>query len=433
MILSTAKAKEWFSSPLFVALALTAVLLALVLARNYSQPAPRPEFPQMTADNLAYLKIAQGHPEEVMSIYCRRALYPFMARTLTLASGLSFRASFIFLELFSGVMLVYFLSRIFNLFGLSAWLVAFFVLTPFTLEGMVNGYMPDLFHAAWIALFFFLVLHEKFVFALVILAIAYMARESTLIICLVFGVVAWRRNLQGIAAGAFLVILFGTVFGSWVGRLGLPNIHHLPDFLYYGLKVPHQFLKNVLGLRIWTNSLPVGNPIQIFTLPHFLRAGGVNAVALCYPDWRFPLSTLITLLTLFGTGPLIIRTAKSLGLWTRQHSIGIQVAFFYGLITFFLGTSIGDWVDRLVGYGWPLFWIVVPYVLSRWKNRRDSSVKWALFFLLLTAWLPSILNYDRNASFLVALTTLVSVLTAYVINARLFQKYGASEKIELTS
>jgi len=394
-------------------------VLALVILRNDFCSHPPQELPLLLEDNIEYFMMAQGDTSQVVSPFSRRALYPFMARCLCAASGLSLQSTFILLDIFSVILLAYLLARILILFDLSPWIVAILILTPFSADRIANGYMPDLFHAALTVLFFLLLLREKLIAALVVLAIAYMTRENTLILCLVLGSIAWLRKLYGVAVGSGGVLLFGTAFGAWAVRLGQPNIHHLPDFLYFGLKMPHQFLKNVLGLRIWTNTLPFGEPFKKFVLPSYLSAGDVHVIGLCYPEWILPLFTLITLLTLFGTGPLIVWLTRRLKLWTSIHPLAVQVAFVYGLIAFFLGTSIGDWVDRLVGYGWPLFWIGVPYILAVMKQHgKLAFFKWSLLSLWAVPWIPLMFGYDRGSSLFITILTLLAALLAYGVTWR---------------
>jgi len=275
--------------------------------------------------------------------------------------------------------------------------------------------MPDLFHAALTTLFFLLILREKFLAGLFVLAVAYMARENTLILCLMLGALAWLRGRAWITIASGLVILYGTAFGSWCVRQGQPNIHHLPDFLYLGLKMPHQFLKNVLGFRIWTNTLPFGEPFAKWTLPGYLQSGDVRVLGFCYPEWQLSLFTLITLLTLFGTGPLIIWMTRNRRLWKYPHPFAIQLAFIYGLFAFLLGTSIGDWIDRLIGYGWPLFWIVVPYIFSRVKKEHQALLYPILFSLWIVAWVPALLNYSRTSSLVIGMLTLLITIIAYAL------------------
>jgi hypothetical protein len=414
------------SSLWLVTISITLAALALVMLCYEIQPYQSPELPFTNLDNVTYYKMAQGDTSQIQAPFSRRALFPLLARGLSLSAGLSLRSAFILLDILSVALLVCILAKIIALFDLSPWIVAVFILTPFPVALMENGYMPDLFHAMLLSLFFLLILREKFLFALIVLAVAYMARENTLVLCLVFGVIAWLRNLRGAAIGSGLVILYGASFGAWALSRGLPNRHHLPDMLYLALKVPHQFLKNVFGFRIWTNTLPYGDPFVKFTLPDYLRAGDVRVVGLCYLEWLLPALTLISLLTLFGTGPLIVWSARRLKLWKEPHPLAIQVAFVYGLIAFFLGTSVGDGVERLIGYGWPLFWIGVPYLLAVMKQQRmDLLFKQSLVSFWIVAWIPTLLGYSRYSPFSTSMLTLFVTLLAYGLAWRLFRNSEA--------
>ena len=79
-------------------------------------------------------------------------------------------------------------------------------------------------------------------------------------------------------------------------------------------------------------------------------------------DWRYPVATLLVFLALFGNGPLFLRKY-----FRRRHlaapaPLAIQVTAIYGLICYLLGPALGNLIDRLVGYGWPLFWPVPKIV-----------------------------------------------------------------------
>jgi hypothetical protein len=399
-----------------VAFSVTAVagVLAELQDATYARPAPR--LPLMVSDNVTYYQMAQGETAQVKAPFSRRALYPLLVRGFAHVTGLSLRAVFILFALGSLCLLTYLLARILLLFDLSPWITAVFILSPFPLACLENGYMPDLFHTMLITLFFLLLLREKWIAALVILAVAYMARENTLVLCLVFGVMAWLKNLRLIAIGSGCVIAYGTAFGAWALRQGQPNIHHLPDFLYLALKVPHQFLKNVLGFRIWSNTLPFGDPFLKITLPHALQIGEVRVLGFCYPEWDLPLVTLLSLLTLFGAGPLIIWLTRRLELWNEPHPLAMRVAFVYGLIVFFLGTSVGDGVERLIGYGWPLFWIGLPYILGLMKQQhREAVMTPCLVSIWGVAWLPGVMGYSRFTTLPIGLVALFAVVLAYVL------------------
>jgi hypothetical protein len=67
----------------------------------------------------------------------------------------------------------------------------------------------------------------------------------------------------------------------------------------------------------------------------------------------------------------------------------MQIAFCYGLICYLLGTSLGFMTPRLIGYGWPLFWLWLPIQLSDiapgFSNLRIVSLA---VCSLTAAWIP---------------------------------------------
>ena len=274
------------------------------------------------------------------------------------------------------------------------------------------------------ALFFLMLQLHRYIWALLTLALCFMTREDTMACAAILGLLAWRRNHRVLAIGALGVILFGMAFGSWCLRSGHTNIHGLPDFCYLALKLPYNFLKNVLGCSIWTNVLTgVGEPFLKFTLPHCLQWGGDREIGLCYPEAGRPLFTLISLLSLFGSGPLILWANRRMKLWSDDHPLMVQLVFIYGLCVYFLGTSLGDWVDRLIGHSWPLFWICIPYLLAkRQPPFRIKETRALVLSLIIIAWLPSLLNYSRYASNLWALATLTILVIAYVFAAKQLRK-----------
>ena len=284
------------------------------------------ELPLLRLDGILYLQVAQGNHQNISSPFSRRVLYPGLARVLSMATGASLRYTFYFLSILSFSLLAYSLAWIFTIFGLSPWLIAVCLLTPFPIVGLEMGYMPDLFSAALTALCFLFLLQERHLLALVTLAICFPARENTLIVCVILGVIAWLRNQPKLAGGALLVIILGSALGTWFVHLGSPNIHHLPDFAYLLFKAPHQFLKNVLGIRIWVNTLPVGNPWIKFALPPTLCWGAVREVGICPFEWSFPAYTSLTLLIIFGTMPVLLWKARHLRLWSNRYPLAIQVA-----------------------------------------------------------------------------------------------------------
>jgi hypothetical protein len=84
---------------------------------------------------------------------------------------------------------------------------------------------------------------------------------------------------------------------------------------------------------------------------------------------------MIAWLTGFGAAPAV---AICCGLRSRKDILRAPVwtliAAAYGAIAFAIGPVTGTWVDRLVGYGWPLFLIATPYFLERAWNWERTTV-----------------------------------------------------------
>ena len=200
--------------------------------------------------------------------------------------------------------------------------------------------------------------------------------------------------------------------------MGQPNRHHLPDFVYLGLKLPHEFLKNVLGFRLWSNTLEFGRPLFKIHLPAALHLGGVHEIGLCEPEFNIPIFTFVTLLTLFGAGPLWVWRARAEA-WRGAPPLAVQLAGVYGLLAYLLGTSVGDWIDRLIGDGWPLFWLALPWLLARVRERRGAfPLAACLLSLSLLAWLPAVVFYSRFAKPGLGVAVLVVAVMGYVVTWR---------------
>ena len=365
-----------------------------------------------SVDSHSYLQIAQGQIGQVESPFSKRVLYPALGGWLARHFHVSLAATFLGMGLFAYVLLAFCVAELLRLTIRLPWLALLFLLTPQPLIGAEMAYMPDLFHMSLLALFLLLWWHQAIKSAFVVLFIAFITRENTLLACLFLGYVAWRRKEKLLMAGAAGVLGAGMVVTSFFAKWGLPNRHHMPDFLYLLGKVPYYFLYNLIGLRIWSDARPnEGVPIFTRHLPTWLWVGQDREIGLCQPEWMCPIFTVVCWLTIFGIGPYFL-----IWLWRRRARFNtmpvlIHFCFVYGLISFFAGPLLGDWVARLVGYGWPVFWIALPYWLARettagcWSKSRLAIIGGCFW---LTSWWPVIWQYEqRNESPWASLTLVV--------------------------
>jgi len=69
-----------------------------------------------------------------------------------------------------------------------------------------------------------------------------------------------------------------------------------------------------------------------------------------------------------------------------EAPIWVVIGLLYGLASFLIGPMLGASVNRLIGYGWPAFWLAVPFLASnyRWfpEQGSDRSVPVSLRLLI---------------------------------------------------
>lgn len=391
------------------------VLLAhrqLPLLQEYrEQPLP----PMYHWDSQSYQSLAKGQYSEVPSPFSKRVLYPFLAKTLAAKLGVRLETAFVGLNLLAFGLLAYGVARCLGLTGYDGRIAWLLLLTPFPLASLELAYMPDLFHMALTAGFFVLLYSERVLWALLLLLIAFLTRESTLLLCLVCAGVGFFRRHHKLWAGSLLVLVVGTVVTNYFARWGKPNVHHLPDVLYLGLKVPYNFLLNFLGVQISTNIIPGGPPLFTWQLPAFLHLGLDREIGVSW-DWRYPLVTLVVLLTLFGIAPVLVWKYFRRERLTAVAPLAIQVTAVYGLTCYFLGPALGNLVDRLAGCGWPLFWIALPWLVRqaglKFKG-HDQMVLAACF--LFASWWPSLIGFAADKAALLNPLPHVLLLIPYAV------------------
>jgi hypothetical protein len=268
------------------------------------------------------------------------------------------------------------------------------LLTPFSVALTGNVYSPDLLQSAFIALSLLaLARHNTWVF-LILMWLAQLTRETTLLLSVVVAALAFRHQKKGLSATTIAVALLGLSMTSLLARGGGTNIHHMNGALYALLKAPYNVLKNVLGLLLITNTqVAVGDlsvtsrpPLQTYDLPQWLQLGEIRRIYL-YIHPIAPLSTLRTLLVSFGVLPWVLlrRRGRLRGLLPPQ-TLPIGAAAIYGSLLFIFGAALGAGVERLMGGGWPAFLIATPLLLS--APLRSERRRRLLALHVLLCWLP---------------------------------------------
>src|SRR5271156_1445252 len=262
-----------------------------------------------------YRLLALGQRNAVPAPFSARILGPAAAGWLGRVTGLGVDSGFLFLGIVCLVALIALVAGL--LWSWRAPLAVFAggFLMPFWVDIFHDYYLPDLLHATILAAILLCLLFGHTGLALLLLFPAYLARESTLLLaaCLIFA--CWRRIPLRSAALGLLAMVAGVLVSRHYGQSGPASIHGLGGGVYILGKLFWSFFKNVLGLPLWSNTLPECNPIWTKALPGGHHLGAIQEVGLCQPSLWGPARLLMAWFGIFGIGPSL-----AFALWRKMIS-----------------------------------------------------------------------------------------------------------------
>jgi hypothetical protein len=300
-------------------------------------------------------------------------------------------------------------------------------LMPFWVDIFHDYYLPDLLHAAILAAILLCLLFGHTALALLLLFPAYLARESTVLAagCLLFA--GWRRIPPRSAAIGVLAMLCGGLVSRHYGRSGPVSVHGMSGGVYILGKLFWNFFKNILGVPLWSNTLPECSPVWVRALPHGSHLGAIRLIGVCQPSLWGPGRLLLAWFGIFGIGPalavalwrrMVSPAALSGRLWRRPaFSLGwgpeppvvtpglvivLRFCIVYGVVSILITPLLGASADRLVEYGWPFYFVVLPWFLCAYYNLRGLRSAWILLLHLLTCWLAWFGFRQQTPGFLIA-------------------------------
>jgi len=366
--------------------ALLATLTLLAIWRFASK------HPYVDVDSTHYQAMADGKP--AMKPFAFRVLEPAMARLFANVTGKPTADGFLIVGLLSEWVLLYGVLRPVLDRRQDMWLAVVLILMPFWLRNLTNYFLPDLMHAALCMVYLGLLRTRRWGLAAAMLPVMFLARESTLLIAMIAVPSLWwlvGRRASLLQLGGMLA---GMTASKFAARHALANRHNINDTLYMIGKIPWNGSRNVFGVTLWTNTLPVLTPIRIWNVPHWLPLGGIHQVGYSGFSWFYPMITSICLLTSFGLGSLVLicllwRTPLRRLLPPQEPYLCI--AAIYGVVTFLMSPLLGAALPRLFDYGWPLFLVYLPAMIPRvWRNWPVWAVSILVGLHVITVWAETI-------------------------------------------
>ena len=191
-------------------------------------------------DSYSYQRMAEGRMADVVRPYANRVLHPMIVRW----TGGSFEAV-------AGMTLLVTLAALAGLITLDgcragrdrretlseAGFFACLVCVPFLCSYLVEIYLCDLFVMALTVLFFWFLHKARLGWALVLLFLMQVARESTIVVAAAFGLVSLLRRRWWTAAGVVGAVAGAMAAVAFLSRESLNNIHDMGSLVYMGTKV----------------------------------------------------------------------------------------------------------------------------------------------------------------------------------------------------
>ncbi len=378
--------------------------------------------PTYGGDSEWYVAAAEGRFHELIVPYSSRFLHPFMVGFFSRL--FSFEVYPIFLAVTAVSVFLFlvtnsaFLKKILN----SPLLLIPIFLLPYFFATLREIFQPDAFYIFLTALFFLFLFYQKESASLLVLFLLFLTRESTIILGLIFIILSWLRSKKILALTALVVVAISFYVTSAIGSIGQPNVHQLNGLVYLPLKFVYNFAANVFGVKLWVNTYTSCEPAFQFNLPAIPQLGVINKAGFCGFDFSLPLYTLFTLLTIFGVGPLLLfsylkRQSKKI---FKEFAFWIVVALIYGLAHFFIGVFAGTVIQRIVGYSWPAFLLINPFLIKKFFICDRKFIMKLSMVQILVAWLPFMV-YRTGSSVFFAIAAILLAVVGYYYAFRLIK------------
>ncbi len=342
-----------------------------------------------------YRLLALGQQGAVPAPFSARILGPAIAGWVGRITGIGVDSGFLALGIVCLIALLALVAGLLWSWRAPTAIFAAIFLMPFWVDIFHDYYLPDPLHAAILAAILLCLLYGRTGLALLLLFPAYLARESTVLVAICLILAGWRRIRLQAAVIGILAILCAALVSRHYAQAGPASVHGMSGGAYILGKLVWSFFKNVLGLPLWSNTLPECSPFWVKAIPPGYHLGAIRAIGLCQPSLWGPARLLLAWFGVFGIGP-----ALALALWrkifspappTDKHLPGEVIVFrfciVYGLVSILMTPLLGASADRLVEYGWPFYFVVVPWFLSATYDLRGRRSAGLLLLHLLSCWL----------------------------------------------
>jgi hypothetical protein len=349
----------------------------------------------LVADSSAYRAMALGRFGDIPGSICGRFLHPTLVHVVSWVTGLNIDRAFAATSLIALAFLIGSVAWILKKVTGIGVLVLPLLSTPVLVDEMFRlYYCQDLFYAALLAGFILSLIATKSCAALLILFALCLTRESTILLSLIWVVLAWMESDRFTIVTAVTLTAAGLFVSRLFASLGTSNIHHTDEFVFLILKPPFDLLRNLFGMVLVPDEVKgmrgfACDQMTLVHLPVLLRYGSTRTFGICSPDISIPVRTLTLWLSLFGIGPAMMWSIVRRNDWKlfSDSPLWLKLMLIYGLCCFVLAPCVSFWLERDIGYAWPAFWVAIPALLRRFQLSSRAVIR-LLLENLAACWIP---------------------------------------------
>jgi hypothetical protein len=331
------------------------------------------DLPKVSFDSPMYIAMAEGQFEKVLAPFSDRVLVPLLSASIHSALGIPIAASFAAISLVGAALFFICVTLVYRHYGLRPYtLLPALLAVPWVIDAVRDAYLPDSLVMGLTCLFLVLVLDDRWLAGAIVGFLSILARETSLI--LIFFAIGFAAHQRRWSL-AVIFALAGVAAVLVVKEMApaVPNVHAMNGLLYMALKIPVNFLRNVLGVQFWLNDMHwCSTPLVSIPVRPALSAylGKITAIGVCAPNLMAPITNGALVLSLFGVLPAMTVALVSRSRRELRQDPWLLLVVLYGGSMFFLGICTGESVCRLLTYGWPLFVFAMPIL---WQAHFDSE------------------------------------------------------------
>ena len=347
-------------------------------------------------DASEYLALANGDTT-VVEPFSNRILHVYIVKIFSALFNIDIEKSFFIIGILSLSILFLWISYYLKTVEFCNSLMFFLIIiNTFTLYLFQSHINPDLFYTFIISGFIFALFHNKKSSILFFIPLLFLTRESTVLIIFILGVICYIKKDFKLLNQTLFASIIGIILINIFNNDSTTNIHGLNGILYLPLKFIFNFLFNIFGVELYSNTFNYGSnviiekPVIITELPKLLQLGNLKEVGIMSFEISKPIEMFFLFLTYFGAWPMIayFSIKSNLNKFNRQP-VWLLFVIIYGSISFIMTPILGSSIYRLIGYSWPIFWIGLPFLLKN-NNVEKIHINRFIYSSFIICWTPFI-------------------------------------------